>query len=924
MKHCLVVCSVVSVILFGGMRVSSPTECSAFEAQGGALRRRRQQQQPIVFALKLKDGHRPETPFVASYSWGSRRGGRPLRGRCLGRPLLKMAAAAAETAAKRKRKRGPPKYDATALAREVFADPYFYDDDAEFAESCQTKREAAFGEATTVGDVRIEYFTRLGKGGGLARLVRNSKATDLRLEAYFAGANISIERLLSEQEVVPLDESGEVDVFLERRVKGGVPSALAVFQTQAMTSRRSYRLCYVLGSSGSGKTFFCLQHLKSFLNDSGLDSVTLYFKAAGLEGDSAVNWASKEAPAQVVAEITEALDDFIKDELRRIWDKSKPLSMHLCLVIDEAGASLTQGFFDNRAKVRRLLAKLRSAKLAQSGTVVVCGAGLLSQTFASDRDAYYFRMRPWTRIDLERVLDQFVAKQLITLLEPDVTSTIAEAIYSIPLLEALSTNARSAYFIVTGIETATNQTQALRSLGWQAHLSALVPGIVNEVVYRYTDSNGIQSLSEDQRRRVAAWILGALSKLKPGALELPEFQGLKASEASVAQQLLQLNLQRSRGTVEIVNDEVFSATITPALAIVLFAMAGVFTNLVSGWRGEEEVAALYAAKQAILERWSKHETSVRDMQGRFVPNRDKMTMAEFFAALQAQGGEIVTAHEDNRQTLESEFVDSLEEVSVYRLRSQIQSSKDAKINIPVVPKHSILVNAERASFADVIAPYKLLQTKHTSFPNKLVGVNLPAELNKCCLLKNSVNDRALRGLLALWDGSLFALRRVEDVEAKKKNDKVQGATAKSKPVQGSNAFPANLIKWQEVSDGVEYVKITGNGQVESSNFVLPGRPNPLDVTFVLSTNAERLNLTLAEAKSLIISEETLDGDMQVDPTKIPDEDAAAAWTSFENTLVPGVKLQFLFTRSGPATDEGRPATEEGRPSRLTGKGAGIT
>jgi hypothetical protein len=275
-----------------------------------------------------------------------------------------------------------------------------------------------------------------------------------------------------------------------------------------------------------------------------------------------------------------------------------------------------------------------------------------------------------------------------------------------------------------------------------------------------------------------------------------------------------------------------------------------------------------------------------------------MNMAEFSAALRVQGNEIVAAHEVNRLTLESDFVDLLEEVSVYRLRSQIQSSKEAKINIPIVPKHSILVNAERASFADVIGSYKLLQTKHTSTPNKLVGVNLLAELNKCCLLKSSVNDRALRGLLALWDGTLSALRVAKDEKSNEDKDEGEGAKAKRQPVQGSNAFPANLIRWQEVSDGVEYVTITDNGQVEGTNYVLPGRPDTLDVTFVLSTNAEWLNLTLAEATSLIISEETLDGDMQVDPEKLPIVDDAAAWTSFESALVPGVKLQFLFTRSG--------------------------
>jgi hypothetical protein len=50
-----------------------------------------------------------------------------------------------------------PEYDASALAREVFADPHFYDDDVALAKRMREKREAVFGPNTTVGQVRREY-----------------------------------------------------------------------------------------------------------------------------------------------------------------------------------------------------------------------------------------------------------------------------------------------------------------------------------------------------------------------------------------------------------------------------------------------------------------------------------------------------------------------------------------------------------------------------------------------------------------------------------------------------------------------------------------------------------------------------------------------------------------------------------------------
>jgi hypothetical protein len=787
---------------------------------------------------------------------------------------------------------GPPVYDATALALEVFSNPYFYDDDDTVAEKKREKRERVFRPDTTIDQIRRQYGdNNLIK---LAEAIESYSVT--RIVDYFASANVPIERLLAEREIVPLDgtlpKSGEILTYNERRVKGGVPTTIEILDELQSSDKRTYRLCYVLGSSGSGKTFFCLEHLRDFRNDDAMDSVTLYFKAAGLEGASAVDYSSPNAPRQMADAIKERVGLWVRLYLRRVWDMSAPLAMHVCLVLDEAGATPTQGFFDDKAKVINLLVAIDAAKIAQSVFVVACGAGLLSETFESVNEAYYVRMKPWKRSDVEKVIGQFADKGYMKARGSDSASTVAEAIYKIPLLDALTTNARSAYFMVQGIASATSQTQTLRHLGWQAHLSALVPGVVNDVVYKYTDSNGIQGLSEDQRILVAAWVMGGLSELKPGAVDLPVFPGLNAIEVAVANQMLQFNVQRSKNTLSLVRGEDFSASVTPAIAIVLFNMASVFTSLVPGWRGEEEVAALFAAKEAILERWSKHLDAIEESRARYGPSRDERT-------------EILQKEDLSR--LEHEFVASLKQVSVYRLRSQVQSSKGAEVTIPMVSKHSILVNAERATFADVIAPYLFLQTKHTSAPRNMVVVNMPVELGKCCLLKRSVNDRALRGILALWDGSLSAchlqtktfrkrsLPMSVNFKRQKKEEDVAGD--KRRPIQGSKAFPANLIQWQEVSDGVEYAKITASGRVVGTGFVVPERPAKLNVRFVLSTNAAVVKLVFAKKSSLIITEESLNGEMQIDPTKLPSKQAKAAWTRFRNSLLPGVTIQFLFTRS---------------------------
>jgi hypothetical protein len=416
---------------------------------------------------------------------------------------------------------------------------------------------------------------------------------------------------------------------------------------------------------------------------------------------------------------------------------------------------------------------------------------------------------------------------------------------------------------VNAIAAASRRSATFLRQKWRSHLSHLVPSIVDEVVYNYIDQNGIRVLSLKARRRVAAWVLGSLSRLTMKSVELPRFEGLSSSEEGKALMLLQLNVQLSNGTLTLLEDEWYSASVTPALAIVLFNMAGVFTGILAGWRGEEEVAALYAALQAILDRFRKHAV---DLNGEN------------------------TAIDD----LVKQFDESLSELYVYRLRTQVQSNKVANVNIPIVPRHSILLNAEKASFADVIAPYQLLQTKHTENPSTPVAVDLEEELKKCCLLKDDKNDSVMRGLIALWDGTFEGFRFTWAQDERDEERAPPTSPAGFRQLQLSKAYPANLIMTRQPFDGVEYAEILHGGEVSGTGVVLPPLPARLDVSFVLASNAKRLDLVLPGNFSLPITEASLDEALMIVESKLSGEQLEK-WTAFRATFLEGVTLQFLFT-----------------------------
>jgi hypothetical protein len=332
----------------------------------------------------------------------------------------------------------------------------------------------------------------------------------------------------------------------------------------------------------------------------------------------------------------------------------------------------------------------------------------------------------------------------------------------------------------------------------------------------------------------------------------------------------------------------------------------------TGWRGEEEVAALYAAHEAIVKRWNHHYAAFNRLKNA------KLTAG---------------AYKDKVENLSAQLTERLRELRVVRLRRQLQSPEDAAAFVPKLDKEAIMVNADWASFADVIAHRKLFKVVHTSSSEAELEVEAAVEMGECGLLKGSKDDRALLGLLALWDGRL---------DRPPPGDAAAGAELAPEPapvaashLQGSQAFPGNLIRSRHPHDGLAYWEIDSDGNVAGRPDVSLDRPEEVDVAFVVCTNAKALKLrltpkllkapskpkpgkaiaqpppggtvaekdetqpverTLAGPIFVSIREDSLDGDMQVSAGALKDDEERKSWAEFAEEWREGVKVQFLFTR----------------------------
>jgi hypothetical protein len=820
-----------------------------------------------------------------------------------------------------------PEYDGTALAIEVFANPYFYRTKAG-VDSCHVFREELLGRKT-VDQVRREY---LNVEYGIDTLAEEIGAMVSRLEAYFTTAGISIEQLLAERGIVALNAFGEIDRLHVCYVPG-VPSPSDLVQMHSPPpnlATRNRRLSYVVGCSGSGKTFFALKELRNFGNAKKLPAVTLYVRPGDL--DRKIDFRGRDVPERVVEQVYSLLErQLLRDKIVKLpsgWNRTK-WKMHVCLVFDEAGAGALNGFFLNRPEVDALL-DVAKKKIATSVMVVVVGTGTLGVAHDSTKEAYFFRMLPWKLADLEAVIKY----RNLTLGVGESERTVANAVFCQPALAALSSNARSASFLVDCIE----DTCRMARISWNDHISHIAPDLISRVVSMYSRENGIEGLDKPagamQKLRVAAWLFGALSLLEMDSAQLPELDGLNLKERAVALSLLQFNVELRNQRIAVSRDERYCVSVTPAIAVILYSLVGISTNVLVGWKGLEDTAALYAVRQLILDEWAKHvELRITPLQEGFwqsrrgateedrIVRREDVSLEEFEHLLWREG--TLGKYEMQRMTEEKKLGRALEKLLLLRLRNQVlgQPQKGDVVDVPMVSDTTVLLNGDKSSFADVIAPYRLIQAKSSS--EGTVAVNMTSELEKCCLLRETDDRRALRGLLAVWQG-WFTPTPAAGAAAPTEPDAepipehfLEKETLAGFP--GAPAYPENLVdvvRRPPLDPVRAYMRIDSSGRVmlpaSMSCRLLPSLPSPeRPIEFTLFTNADEARVSFAVVKprrrsdgvaaaaddddrTIVVTRESLDGNLQVrNGAAVGDSE----WDAFlAQRVLSGVTVKFVFTK----------------------------
>ena len=157
--------------------------------------------------------------------------------------------------------------------------------------------------------------------------------------------------------------------------------------------------------------------------------------------------------------------------------------------------------------------------------------------------------------------------------------------------------------------------------------------------------------------------------------------------------------QYSNGDKIIVETEERSISITPAITIILFWMCGVSIKIISDWKIQQVISALY-----------KFRRHLRCL----VANRC------------CDGDDL--------------FEKELMLLRIVELQKRVPEPKATKMFlIPYVDKWTIWVNRDLATFADVVAPYTFYQSKYSQIRSPTIY--LIDELEKCGLIMDSEENR---------------------------------------------------------------------------------------------------------------------------------------------------------------------------------------
>jgi hypothetical protein len=348
-------------------------------------------------------------------------------------------------------------------------------------------------------------------------------------------------------------------------------------------------------------------------------------------------------------------------------------------------------------------------------------------------------------------------------------------------------------------------------------------------------------------------------------------EGLNTKEKSVAWSLLDHNIEySSTKSPQLVRLDERPLTVSSAVAVVLFSMLEASARIFTTWKAQERISALHAFRREVLK-----------YHAFFGPKGTKSR---------------------------KDFADHLANLRLVQVQKPVPPTNFTEsFDIPKFTKNVIWINGDKAPFADVIAPYTLIQCKHSIRTDKTLEFELSKELSKCGMLRNDDPNAggrvALRAIWAMWSGRY----EHHHMNLKYSGTKAEDRSVSVKKQQTSVAFPENMLgnriidlhfepvtvskkgtnNWQFV-DGKASVKLPELSHLSKPD---PGEPR---ISFVISTNCSRISVRGKSGKPCVLCRDDLHEDGRVNKDILKTR-YKVVWEEFEAELAHGVDVKFLFT-----------------------------
>jgi hypothetical protein len=475
-------------------------------------------------------------------------------------------------------------------AKDFFADPRFYDGSEEVAALCASKRDGKFGDASTTSVLKklktevqaIDYF----------------KGTGIHAAAVFPFIRWkNIEEALHCEQVVALNAKHEIDLVHDRYQDVGLLTPII-----EEASKKS-PFFWVFGSSGIGKTFYAVMQLAT----CGMNilqqakHVTLYLKPFEVRSFKS-NKNGRE------------LADWIKEKLVKEYGRFDKLNMHISLVLDDAHSP------DKCFESAGILYDLHAWMTEYASTVrlIVVGSRIRAGRWYYGDEIYLDR---WSRCEVDSLAHRWPFH-----LEQDVVGSIFEK----PILGLLTTDARSTWLLLSALKDESVRGK-LAKPGW---LDDSKSSLAATVIDLYKAAIGLGHLSDESRRRVAAWVLHAAENAtKEGHRYcIPEFGGLNESEKVAAFSLISLNLWCIEGGVSRVRDardgyrgdkHRLAVEVTPAMESVLLSVLHGTTKVVASYEDGSTEIKLREPVVTAVDRYLKDLGADPDVAGKELDKRLK-------------------------------------------------------------------------------------------------------------------------------------------------------------------------------------------------------------------------------------------------------------------------------------------------------------